>query len=162
MSRSSTCLVLVVLMSTYSYADPVRQLQNEQFKTTDTTKDKQNDLSGGMAPKMSKIVDIFLTNAAALQLTEKQKESLSQIREKYLYPLITKEAEYHIAQMKVNNLMRDPNFDTAQAKKETKILEETALEMANISIDALAEIRSVIGIENFKSILSMQGQNEKN
>jgi hypothetical protein len=29
--------------------------------------------------------------------------------------------------MKVDNLMQDPNFDTAQAKKETKILEETAL-----------------------------------
>ncbi len=158
MSRLIACFLIIASLISYLYAYPARPQQDEAFQNSTGPKDKQSEITGGMAPKMSKVVDKLLTNADTLQLTEKQKESLSMIPDKYVYPLRRKEADYDIARMKVNNLMQDPNFDPAQAKKETKILEETALEMANISIDALAEIRSTIGIENFKTILSMLGQ----
>lgn len=158
MSRLIVCFVIVLSMISYLYAYPARPQQDEAFQNSTSPKDMQSELTGGMAPKMSKIVDKLLINANTLQLTEKQKELLSMIPDKYIYPLRRKEADYDIARMKVNNLMQDPTFDTAQAKKETKILEETALDMANISIDALAEIRSAIGVENFKTILSMIGQ----
>ncbi len=162
MSRLITCSLIVVSLISYLYAYPARPQQYEAFQNSTGPKDKQSELAGGMAPKMSKIVDALLINANTLQLTEEQKKSLSMIPDKYVYPLRRKEADYDIARMKVNNLMQDPNFDPAQAKKETKILEETALEMANISIDALAEIRTIVGIENFKTILSMLGKNGKN
>jgi len=158
MSRLITCSLIVVSLISYLYAYPARPQQDEAFQNSAGPKDKQSELTGGMAPKMSKIVDKLLINANTLQLTEKQKESLSMIPDKYIYPLRKKEADYDIARMKVNNLMQDPEFDPAQAKKETKILEETALDMANISIDALAGIRSAIGVENFKTTLSMLGQ----
>lgn len=158
MRRLITCSLIVVSLISYLYAYPARPQQDEAFQNSTGPKDKQSELAGGMAPKMSKVVDNLLINANTLQLTEKQKESLSMIPDKYIYPLRKKEADYDIARMKVNNLMQDPTFNPAQAKKETKRLEETALDMANISIDALAEIRSAIGVENFKTILSMMGQ----
>ncbi len=63
--------------------------------------------------------------------------------------------------MKIRSLMQNPNFDVDQVKKETKILEEIAIEMAYMSIDAMAAIRSIVGIENFKTILSMLGKEGK-
>ena len=158
MSGLITCFLIIASLISCLYAYPARPQQDEAFQNSTGPKDKPSELTGGMAPKMSKVVDKLLTNADTLQLTEKQRESLSMIPDKYIYPLRRKEADYDIARMKVNNLMQDPNFDPAQAKKETKILEETALDMANISIDALAGIRSAIGVENFKTILSMLGQ----
>jgi Spy/CpxP family protein refolding chaperone len=158
MSRLITCFLIIASLISYLYAYGAMPQQDEAFQNSAGPKDKQSELTGGMAPKMSKVVDKLLTNAETLQLTEKQKESLSMIPDKYIYPLRKKEADYDIARMKVNNLMQDPNFDIAQVKEETKILEETALDMANISIDAIGEIRSAIGIENFKTILSMLGQ----
>ena len=122
---------------------------------------KTSILKSKTAPRMSAVVDKLLITASQLQLTEKQKTSLSSIPEKYLYPLRRMEAEYDIARMKINNLMKDPDFDLSVVRRETKLLQNVALEMSYLSLDAIAEIRNIIGLENFKTIMSMLGQGDK-
>ena len=161
MSRYIACFLIVLSMISYSFAYPAKPQQNEAFQNITSANNKQAEFTGGTAPSISKVVDQLLNYANTLQLTEQQKESLSAIREKYVYPIAQKEADHYIAIMKVGSLMQDPNFDVDQVKKETKILEEISIEMAYMSIDAIAEIRSIVGIENFKTILSMLGQEGK-
>lgn len=162
MNRSVACFLIIISMISSSFAYPAIPQQDESFQSSTNSKDEKAVSTSGMAPRMSNVVDMLLINANTLQLTDKQRESLSMIPEKYVYPLRKIEADYDIARMKINNLMQDPEFDTKQTKAETKILQETALKMSYISIDAIAEIRSIVGPENFKTILSMLGQKEKN
>lgn len=162
MSRFATFLIIITSVISYSFAYSAMPQQDESFQNNSSSKVKESIPTTGMAPRMSSVVDKLLINANSLQLTEKQKKSLSMIPDKYVYPLRRIEADYDIARMKINNLMQDPNFDITQVKEETKLLQETALKMAYMSIDAIAEIRSIVGLENFKIILSMLGQQEKN
>ncbi len=162
MSRFATFLIIITSVISYSFAYSAMPQQDESFQNNSSSKVKESIPTTGMAPRMSSVVDKLLINANSLQLTEKQKKSLSMIPDKYVYPLRRIEADYDIARMKINNLMQDPNFDITQVKEETKLLQETALKMAYMSIDAIAEIRSIVGLENFKKILSMLGQQEKN
>lgn len=161
MSRLIICFLIVVSMISYSYAYPAKPQQDESTQNSTGANNEQAELTGGTAPKISKVIDQLLIYANTLQLTEQQKESLSAIREKYVYPIAKKETDHYIAIMKIRSLMQDPNFDVDQVKKETKILEEIAIEMAYMSIDAMAAIRSIVGIENFKTILSMLGKEGK-
>ena len=162
MSRFATFLIIITSVISYSFAYSAMPQQDESFQNNSSSKVKESIPTTGMAPRMSSVVDKLLINANSLQLPEKQKKSLSMIPDKYVYPLRRIEADYDIARMKINNLMQDPNFDITQVKEETKLLQETALKMAYMSIDAIAEIRSIVGLENFKIILSMLGQQEKN
>ena len=155
MRRCVTFLIIIISMITYPFAYPARPTQDEAFQDNTSVRSQQSIPTSGMAPRMSNVVDMLLINANTLQLTDKQRESLSRIPEKYVYPLRRIEADYDIARMKINSLMQDPEFDTTQAKEETKILQETALEMSYMSIEAIAEIRNIVGLENFKKILSL-------
>jgi Spy/CpxP family protein refolding chaperone len=114
----------------------------------------QNNVESGPMPSMSKILNRLIVKANTLDLTEKQRERLSMIQEKYVFPLAKEEAEYNISRMKVVNIIQDPNFNPAEAKRATKTLKETALEMSDMLIDGLVELRAVIGIENYKMITS--------
>jgi len=162
MSRLFTFFIIITSMITSSFIYPARTEQNESLQDITRMKNKQSIPTSGMAPRMSNVVDMLLIDANTLQLTDTQKKSLSMIPEKYVYPLRKIEADYDIARMKINNLMQDPEFDPTKAKKETKILQETALEMSYMSIEAIAEIRNIVGLDNFKTILSMLSQKEKN
>ncbi len=162
MSKVFAFCIIITSMILCSFAYPASPELNASFQDNSSLRNKQSIPTSGMAPRMSNVVDMLLMNANTLQLTDTQKKSLSKIPDKYVYTLRRKEADYDIARMKINNLMQDPEFDTTQAKEETKILQETALEMSYISIDAIAEIRNIVGLENFKTILSMLGQKEKN
>ncbi len=113
-------------------------------------------MQSGMHPMMySMMVHHVLMKANILDLTDTQKKELVNIREKYVYPLVRKEADFKISHMKIMDMLQDPNFDPANVKAEIKASNETNLEMANMSIDALAAIRKAIGVENFKKASEM-------
>ena len=114
----------------------------------------QNNVESGQTPLMSKILNRLIIKANTLDLTEEQRERLSTIQEKYVFPLAKEEAEYNISRMKVVNIIQDPSFSPAEAKKASKALKETALEMSYVLIDGLVELRTVIGMENYKMIIS--------
>ena len=110
----------------------------------------------GMMPPMtmggmySMMVHHVLMKANTLDLTDSQKQDLVNIREKYHYPTVRKEADFKISHMKVMDMLQDPNFDPAKVKAEVKLSNDINLEMANMSIDALTAVRDAIGVENFK------------
>lgn len=132
MSKRHFYRLAVMIIGLSLHASPAISQQDGLDFVSSQPQDRTSIPTSGMAPRMSDVVDKLLINASHLQLTEKQKASLSGIPEKYVYPLRRKEAEYDIARMKINNLMKDPDFDL-----------------------------SIVGLENFKTILSMMGQGEK-
>lgn len=161
MSKRHFYRLAVMIIGLSLHASPAISQQDGLNFISSQPQDRTSIPTSGMAPRMSDVVDKLLTNASHLKLTEKQKTSLSNIPEKYVYPLRKIEAEYDIARMKINKLMKDPDFDLSVAKRETKLLQDVALEMSYLSLDAIAEIRNIVGLENFKTILSMLGQGEK-
>ena len=118
---------------------------------------KQTRMISGMQHTMlySSMVRRTLMKAEGLNLTEEQKKELSNIKEQYLYPMVRKEADFRVSHMKIMDMLRDPDFDPLKVKSEIKRANDINLEIANMSIDALAAIRKAIGPENFKKIKTM-------
>lgn len=112
-------------------------------------------MMGGMQHMYSMMVHHVLMKVNTLGLTHAQKQDLVNIREKYLYPIVRKETDSKISHMKIMDMLHDPNFDPAKVKAEVKLSNDINLEMANMSIDALAAIRKSIGIDKFKKISGM-------
>jgi hypothetical protein len=107
-------------------------------------------MMGGMPHMYSMMVQHVIMKANTLDLTDAQKKELANIEEKYLYPLVQKEADFKISHMKIMSMLRDPNFDPSKVKAEIKASNDINLEMANTSVDALVAVRNAIGLENFK------------
>lgn len=103
----------------------------------------------------SMMVHHILIKANSQDLTDTQRKELASIRERYIYPMIRKEADLKISHMRIMGMLHDPNFDPAKVKAEIKTPNEIHIEMANMAIDALADIRNAIGVENFKKIAEM-------
>ncbi len=114
----------------------------------------QNNIERVLTPLMSKVLNQLIIKANTLDLTEDQREGLDMVQEKYVFPLAKKEAEHNISRMTVINIIQEPDFDPAEAKKASEKLKQTALEMSDMLIDGLVEIRTVIGIENYTIITS--------
>lgn len=109
----------------------------------------RQNIESGMTPLMSKVLDLLIVKAKTLELTEKQREELGLVQERYVFPLAKKEAEHNISRMMVIKIIQEPNFDPVEAKKASEKLKQTALEMSYTLIDGLVEIREVIGLENY-------------
>lgn len=118
------------------------------------TLDIQKNIESGLTPLMSKVLNLLIVKANTLDLTEEQRKGLILVQEKYVFPLAKKEAEHNISRIMVINIIQEPDFDPAEAKRASNELKETALEMSDMLIDGLVEIRTVIGIENYKIITS--------
>ena len=116
--------------------------------------DSRQNIESGLTPLMSKMLNLLIVKANTLYLTDKQREELMLIQEKYVFPLAKKEAEHNISRMMVINIIQEPDFDPAKAKKASEKFKETALEMSYTLIDGLVEIRKVIGLENYTIITS--------
>lgn len=119
----------------------------------DSLETRQN-IESGLMPLMSKVLNSFIIKANNFYLTEQQREELDLIQEKYVFPLAKKEAENNISRMMVINIIQEPDFDPAEAKKASETLKQTALDMSFMLIDGLVEIRKVIGLENYTIITS--------
>lgn len=108
-------------------------------------------MMGGMHPMIySMMVEHVLMGANTLGLTDTQRKELADVKERYVYPMAHKEADFKISHMKIMDMLQDPNFDPAKVKAEVKASNDINLDMANMSVDALAAIRKAIGVENFK------------
>ncbi len=165
MKRLVISLVILVFVASLSFAQGMIQEKGKQREgqigimgkgMTGMQGEMRAHMRGGMHPMMySMIVHHLLMKANTLDLTDAQKEVLSGVGEKFLYPIVRKEADFKISHMKLMEMLRDPNFDAAKVKAEVKISNDINLEMANLSIDALSEIRKAIGPENFKKAMGM-------
>ena len=145
MRRLAASFVILGFIASLSFAQGTMQQREGQ------TGMMGSGTMGGMHPMIySMIVNHVLMNANTLKLTDVQKKELANVQEKYIYPMIRKEADFKISHMKIMNMLQDPNFDPAKVKAEVKASNDINLDMANMSVDALAAIRKAIGVENFK------------
>lgn len=159
MGRLVTSLVILVFVTNLSFAHGMMQQSGGQMGMMGEGITAHT--MGGMHPMMySMMVRHVLVKANNLDLTDTQKKEVANIQEQYVYPMVRKEADFKISHMKIINMLQNPNFDPTKVKKEIKVSNEINLEMANMSIDALAAIRKTIGVENFKKateMMSMMG-----
>ncbi len=159
MRRLVTSLVILICFASLSFGQSMMQ---EKGKQGDGQKGMGKDMKGiqgtmkiGMPPMMSKIVQIILIKADSLDLSITQKKELSEIREKYVYPMIRNEGDFNISHMKVNDMLQNPDFDPKMVKAEIKILLDFSLKEVNMAIDAIAALRDVIGVDNFKVVMGV-------
>lgn len=112
---------------------------------------------GGMRGiwKYSGLVHSAIVCAESLELTDAQRKELGAVREKFLYPMVKKEADFRISHMKIVDMMHDVGFDPAKLKAEIKIANGIELELANMAVDAAVTIRNAVGMENFKKVMGM-------
>jgi hypothetical protein len=120
------------------------------------------DMKKGMGDHMmgdsmmySMMVHHILMKASALDLDDAQEKELGEIKEKYLYPIVRKGADFKISQMRIMDMLHDPDFDTAKLKSGIKTSNQISLEMADMTADALTAIRKAVGPENFKQVMKM-------
>ena len=108
----------------------------------------------------SMMVHHIMMKATTLDLTDAQKKEFAGINEKYLYPIVQKEADFKISQMKIMDMIHDPDFDPAKLKSEIKTSNQLNLETADMMVDALAAVRKTLGPENFKQCMQMMPMNQ--
>jgi len=161
MKKLAISLVVLVFFAGLSFAQGTMQQKEGQTGMTGSGKTgmqggMMEHMRGGMHPMIySMMVNHVLMKANTLNLTETQKKELANIQEKYIYPMVRKEADFKISHMKIMNMLQDPNFDPAKVKAEAKASNDINLDMANLLVDALAAIRKTIGVENFKKATQM-------
>ena len=102
---------------------------------------------------MVQLIEFYLNKSSKMNLTDNQRDKLSNISKKYIYPLTITEAEFKLSRIKVSELVTNPNFNADEVKLEIKNSKNLALEMSLTSVDAINEIREIIGIENFETIM---------
>ena len=62
------------------------------------------------------VVQHILMKAGALDLTDTQKKELARVKEKYLYPLVQKEADFKISHLKTMDMLHGPDLDSRKAE----------------------------------------------
>ncbi len=115
---------------------------------------KGSYMSGG-SMMYSMMVRNVITKADALDLTETQKKEIAELSDKYLDPMVQKEADFRTVHMKMMSMMRDPDFDPEALKSAIKTSNDLNMDMADMMVDALADARKTLGPENFKQCMAM-------
>lgn len=154
-------LLTLMCITSLALAQEMSQQKGEQQPDM-MSKGMMMGMKNGMGGHMmggsmmySMMVHHILMKANALDLTDTQKKELAGIKEKYLYPIVRKGADFKISHMKIMDMLHDPDFDTAKLKSEIKTSNQIDLEMADMTVDALAAIRKAAGPENFKQVMKM-------
>ena len=100
------------------------------------------------------LLEYYLIQANNLEITDDQRKGLSDLPKKYIYPMTIKNAEYEISVLDVVDILTNPNFNTDELKSALKKSKAQALEMSLFSVDAIDEIRQIIGLDNFTIIMN--------
>lgn len=139
-------LLILLCLTSFSFAQQVIQENDYHKDEPETMKKKVESYV---------LVQYFLMNANTLDLTDSQREKLNNIKKDYLYPMIQKEANFRISEMKVMDLLKKPDFNTEELKSAIQMSINHTLENALLSIDALDAIRNAVGIDNFNKLIKL-------
>lgn len=159
--RTKTVVMMFALicLTSFSFAGQMTEEMGDQqgdMMSKGMMMGKEKGMGGHMmggSMMYSMMVHHVLMKAGTLDLTDAQKKELAEINEKYLYPIVRKEADFKISHMKMMDMMHDPNFDPASLKAEIKTSNQLRLEQADMMVDALAAVRKTIGPENFTKMM---------
>jgi len=162
MKRLIASLFILICLTSFAMAQEMSQQKDKQqpdMMSKGKMMEPEKGMMGGhmMGGSMmyGMMVHHILMKADALDLTDAQKKELGEIKEKYLYPIVQKGADFKISHMKIIDMLHDPDFDPAKLKSEIKTSNQMNLEMADMMVDALTATRKTVGTENFKQDMKM-------
>lgn len=156
MKRLIASVVILLFAASLSFSQGMMQQEKGQMGLMSKGMTVMHGgMMRGMPHMYSMVVHHVIMKANTLDLTDAQKKELADIQEKYLFPMVRREADFKISHMKIMDMLQDPNFDSAKVKAEIKVSNDINLEMANMSVDALTATRNAIGIDKFKKISGM-------
>lgn len=162
MKRLIASLFILICLTSFALAQEMSQEKDKQQPDMmskgmmmEPVKGKMGDHMMGGSMMYSMMVHQILIKADALDLTDAQKKELGEIKEKYLYPIVQKGADFKISHMKIIDMLHDPDFVPAKLKSEIKTSNQMNLEMADMMVDALTATRKTVGTENFKQVMKM-------
>ena len=147
-----TILFISLCLTSFSLAQQDIQ-QNYEYKDDFKTMEKR--------VQSYVMVQYFIANALTLDLTNSQRQQLDNVKKDYLYPMIQKETDFRVSEMKVMDLLKNPDFEAEKVKSAIKNTINLTLENALMSIDALAAIRKAVGIDNFNTLLEMMNSSPR-
>ena len=161
MKRFVASMLILMCFTSLALAQGTGQQKGEQ-KQDMMSNGNMMGMEHGMGSHMmgdsmmySMMVHHIMMKASTLDLTAAQKKEFAGINEKYLYPIVRKEADFKISHMKIMDMLHDPDFDPAKLKSEIKTSNQISLEQADMMVDALATIRKTVGSENFTQVMKM-------
>lgn len=160
MNKLAVSLLILICITSLAPAQEMSQQKGE--KQPDMMSKGMMGMEKGMGGHMmgdsmmySMMVHHILMKASALDLNDAQEKELGEIKEKYLYPIVQKGADFKISHMKIMDMLHNPDFDPAKLKSGIKTSNQINLEMADMMVDAIAAIRKAVGPENFKQVMKM-------
>lgn len=148
MNRLSILMLILLSFTSISIAQqPTKQYDNPNIERKTANKKKRVE--------SYMMVQHFIINAEKLDLTYYQRQQIENIKQDYLYPMIQKEADFQISNMKVMDLLKEADFEPKKIKVAIEKSINLSLENALMSIDALAAIRKAVGVDNFNKLRTM-------
>ncbi|MAT38728.1 MAG: hypothetical protein CL946_03910 [Ectothiorhodospiraceae bacterium] len=163
MKRLIISVLVLMCFANLSFAQQMTEHetgQGQQMMDMGKMKKKMKGMNDHMKSGMHStmyvmMVHHILMKANTLDLTEGQKNELEVIKEKYLYPMVQKEADFKISHMKTMDMLHDPNFDAEKLRSEIKISNQINLDLSDMMIDALTSIRKAIGLDDYEQMIKM-------
>ncbi len=98
------------------HASPVMTQQDGLNFISSRPQDRSFIPTSEIAPRISDVVDKLLTNPSCFTTNGKAKNIFLKYSGKVCFPLRRKEVVYDIARIKINNLIKDPDFELLVAK----------------------------------------------
>jgi hypothetical protein len=148
MKRALMLVLILLALTNFSFAQKAIQ-ENGDFKYQDTKLKKKKKVESYI------LVQEFLQYASILDLADSQRQELDDVKENYLYPMMQREADFQISEMRVSDMLKAPNFDPEKIKKAIEMSIKLTRDNAITSIDALDAIRKTVGIDNFIKLREM-------
>ncbi len=163
MKRLIGFVLVLMCLASLSFAQQMPEQETRQGQQMmdmgnmmEKMKGMKDHMKSGMHSTMyTMMIHHILIETNTLDINEAQKNELSAIKEKYLYPIVQKEADFKISHMKIMDMLHDPNFDAEKLRSEIKISNQINLDLSDMMIDALTSIRKAIGLDNYEQIMKM-------
>lgn len=146
MKRLLTLLIMLLCITSISFAQ-------QTIEQPGDLKDKSKTMKKRVESYL--LVQYFLVNAENLDLTYSQRQEIEKIKKDYLYPMIQKETDFQISNMKVMDLLKEPDFEPEEVKSAIVSSIKLSMENALMSVDALDAIRKAVGMDNFNILREM-------
>lgn len=139
MKKILIALMLVGLLSTFSSADERRGMMGGHMGEM-----MKGMMGMGENPWFHHGVSMTLMNAEKLGLSDKQKEQLEDLKDKYTKEIIRQDAERQIAEMDMDKILKADDTDLSKVKDALKKVEGIETQIRYIRIEAFTEARKVL------------------
>lgn len=112
--------------------------------------------------KYSKMLNDMVSGALNTDITNDQKQKVSELRKEYVMPMAKEENDIRQVQMDILKMLEDPSFDPAQVKKEIENVNAASKKVSDRYIDGLASLRDTVGKENYKTLSASLSKYQQN